>query len=263
MAENYDLIFGQSASSQYAWSNSDYQNGWQTVGSTPPTAEQFDALQRRSDTKAKDLNNRLSPLETTASKALARVTPAANMLPYFNSSNSATTTAISNFIKTLLDDGDAATARATLGAPSTTGANASGNWNINAATATTANTATNATHASSADSATLNKAGYPLEAIVAKSLDTNGYIKYASGLIIQWGETTCNGQYETFPIAFSSTKRCVVATTDPFGSNEFGAVVMEISGYRNDRFGFGLYCYNVKTSTLDKTKVARWIAIGY
>lgn len=66
MAENFDLIFGQSASSQYAWSDSDYQNGWQTVGSTPPTAEQFDALQRKSDTKVKDLNDRLSPLETKA-----------------------------------------------------------------------------------------------------------------------------------------------------------------------------------------------------
>ena len=66
MAENYDLIFGQSASQQYGWSDSDYQNGWQTVGSTPPTAEQFDALQRRSDTKAKELNDRLSPLETKA-----------------------------------------------------------------------------------------------------------------------------------------------------------------------------------------------------
>lgn len=66
MAENYDLIFGQSASSQYAWDDSDYQNGWQTVGSTPPTAEQFDALQRKNDTKAKDLNDRLSPLETKA-----------------------------------------------------------------------------------------------------------------------------------------------------------------------------------------------------
>ena len=66
MAENFDLIFGQSASSQYAWSDSDYQNGWQTVGSTPPTAEQFDALQRKSDTKAKDLNDRLSPLEEKA-----------------------------------------------------------------------------------------------------------------------------------------------------------------------------------------------------
>ena len=62
MAENYDLIFGQSASSQYAWSDSDYQNGWQTVGSTPPTAEQFDALQRRNDKKAQELNNALTPL---------------------------------------------------------------------------------------------------------------------------------------------------------------------------------------------------------
>ena len=62
MAENFDLIFGQSASSQYAWNDSDYQNGWETVGSTPPTAEQFDALQRRSDKKAQELNNALTPL---------------------------------------------------------------------------------------------------------------------------------------------------------------------------------------------------------
>lgn len=62
MAENFDLIFGQSASSQYAWNDSDYQNGWGTVGSTPPTAEQFDALQRRSDKKAQELNNALTPL---------------------------------------------------------------------------------------------------------------------------------------------------------------------------------------------------------
>lgn len=62
MAENFDLIFGQSAGSQYAWSESDYQNGWETVGNTPPTAQQFDALQRRSDLKAQELNNALTPL---------------------------------------------------------------------------------------------------------------------------------------------------------------------------------------------------------
>lgn len=39
------------------------------------------------------------------------------------------------YMETLLDDKDAETARATLGAPSMTGANASGSWNINAATA--------------------------------------------------------------------------------------------------------------------------------
>jgi hypothetical protein len=80
---------------------------------------------------------------------------------------------------------------------------------------------------------------------------------------MQWGETTCNGAYTAFPIAFSSTKRCMTAMTIPFGSNEFGAIVMEKVGYENDQFGFGLYCYNVKTNTLDVTKTARWIAIGY
>lgn len=62
MAENFDLIFGQSAGSQYEWSESDYQKGWETVGNTPPTAQQFDALQRRSDLKAQELNNALTPL---------------------------------------------------------------------------------------------------------------------------------------------------------------------------------------------------------
>ena len=62
MAENFDLIFGQNASQQYAWSDNDYQKGWETIGSIPPTAAQFDALQRRSDTKLKKLNDELTPL---------------------------------------------------------------------------------------------------------------------------------------------------------------------------------------------------------
>ena len=100
-------------------------------------------------------------------------------------------------------------------------------------------------------------------AIVAKSISSNGYIKYSSGLLLQWSEMTCNGAYTPFPIAFSSTKRCMTAMTIPFGSNEFGAVVMEKAGYENDQFGSGLYCYNVKTNTMDSTKIARWIAIGF
>jgi microcystin-dependent protein len=62
MAENFDLIFGQDASQQYAWNDTDYQNGWETIGNIPPTAAQFDALQRRSDTKMKELNDELTPL---------------------------------------------------------------------------------------------------------------------------------------------------------------------------------------------------------
>jgi microcystin-dependent protein len=62
MAENFDLIFGQNASQQYAWSDNDYQDGWETIGNIPPTAAQFDALQRRNDTKTKELNDNLTPL---------------------------------------------------------------------------------------------------------------------------------------------------------------------------------------------------------
>ena len=80
---------------------------------------------------------------------------------------------------------------------------------------------------------------------------------------MQWGETTCNGAYNSFPISFTTTKRCITAMTTPFGSNEFGAIIMETGGYENDQYGFGLYCYNVKTNAIDTTKVARWIAIGY
>lgn len=53
---------------------------------------------------------------STASNALGSVTPAANTMPYFTSATTATVTSLTAFMRTLLDDGDAATARATLGA---------------------------------------------------------------------------------------------------------------------------------------------------
>lgn len=104
---------------------------------------------------------------------------------------------------------------------------------------------------------------FHIEYLTNKLMDNNGFICYGSGLKIQWGETICNGIYQAFPTAFSTTKRCLVAMSTPFGSNEFGAIVMGTAGYENDKFGFGLYCYNVQMTTMDTKKIARWIAIGY
>jgi len=56
------------------------------------------------------------PEATAAATALGSVTPAANTLPYFTGANSASVTTLSSFMRTMLDDADAATARATIGA---------------------------------------------------------------------------------------------------------------------------------------------------
>lgn len=52
----------------------------------------------------------------------------------------------------------------------------------------------------------LQQNGYPVETIVQKSLGQNGYIKYSSGLIIQWGRLNKTGLNAslTFPVAFSN-----------------------------------------------------------
>ena len=60
MSENFNLIWGSNASQTTVWNDSDYQRGWETIGDTPPTAQQFDALQRRNDLKAQALNNTIA-----------------------------------------------------------------------------------------------------------------------------------------------------------------------------------------------------------
>jgi hypothetical protein len=68
MAENFNLIFGSNAPDSTTWTDADYQTGWATVGSTPPTAEQFDFLQNRADLKAKELKDTIDPLVQEADK---------------------------------------------------------------------------------------------------------------------------------------------------------------------------------------------------
>jgi hypothetical protein len=120
MAENFNLIFGQGASQQVAWSDSDYQNGWQTVGDTPPTAEQFDALQRRNDLKAQELKNTLDSVIQQTSEHSRKPSQAygegviisASGLPatyYLRSTNSGITSASALVIPADVEEGDTIT----------------------------------------------------------------------------------------------------------------------------------------------------------
>ena len=64
---NYDLIWAQNSPlTPYEFSDAEYLEGWNTVGSTPPARTMFDALQRRADLKAQDLNTRVADIEQSS-----------------------------------------------------------------------------------------------------------------------------------------------------------------------------------------------------
>lgn len=92
-----------------------------------------------------------------------------------------------------------------------------------------------------------------IEQIVAKSLGDNGYIKYASGLIMQWGSarTTLSTSENTrigFNINFTSVPRVVA-----FGYN---STIKLINVYINE--------FYIRGVNLDATNNGyEWIAIGY
>lgn len=65
---NFDLIWSQTSPlTPYEFNDADYQEGWNTVGSTPPARTMFDAQQRQNDLKAQNLNNRLQSVENSES----------------------------------------------------------------------------------------------------------------------------------------------------------------------------------------------------
>ena len=93
-------------------------------------------------------------------------------------------------------------------------------------------------------------------AIIAKSLGTNGYIKYASGLILQWGthQATSNGVTHDFPISFTNTVAYInIKWTSHFQSAE----VYKAGIIVNNKSSFTLYGFDTTS------RVYYCFAIGY
>lgn len=92
-------------------------------------------------------------------------------------------------------------------------------------------------------------------AIVAKSLDANGYIKYASGLIVQWGKLdfSATSKWQAFPITY---------TQIPIVISSLAGAGAEIIISCDCLSPTGFTCYANKI-TAGGTNHVRWLAIGY
>ena len=90
--------------------------------------------------------------------------------------------------------------------------------------------------------------------IIASSLGASGYVKFANGLIINWGSISLSNdttRYATFPLAFTTTNYRVVAQKT--SAEHTNNTPMKINAREKTRFG--MYAYQVWACD--------WIAIGY
>lgn len=274
MAENFDLIFGQGASSQYAWSDSDYQNGWQTVGSTPPTAEQFDALQRRNDLKAQELNTALIPLvnaNTTDSRQLSTEYSVGDirfttLIPtgWYLECTVAGTSSSSELEISDIADGNTVT-------------DGTVTWTIhNGAQSSTSFGTAVINHLLSSDLASLITAvstNSTYKAMLEKALSaaglqyniaSNGYICFGSlfgGLILQWGQISFTANQQmitvTLPITMNGFLSAAFSATSNALQNAFS--FYNTGGNYKSTFEIGV------NGTVSSSQIVRcrYIIIGY
>ena len=91
-------------------------------------------------------------------------------------------------------------------------------------------------------------------AVQARSFDANGYIKYAGGLIIQWGQTGMingNTATTTLPISYTSNWTYQVIVS--------GFATNHVAGYGAEPISDNQF--TVQATENDKSY--RWITIGY
>ena len=215
-------------------SNAENDVGWisseaaTSVSYAPQTLTEAQQGQARSNIDAQQAGEILEALRLASGAA-------ANRLPYMTSASNAAFTPISNFGKSLIDDGDAATARATLGGT-----------------------------AIGQDLFTSPTAGAAWAALGTAEVAANtGYTKLPSGLIIQWGIITSigsdGGASFTFPIAFPNNRFVLLASiAGPWVVPPYALIVYPSWEY--SKTGGKVWCRDHNGSPA--TGNVHWIAIG-
>lgn len=94
--------------------------------------------------------------------------------------------------------------------------------------------------------------------IIAQSLGTNGYVKFANGLILQWGKgntTTDRNNTVTLPVTYETTYACMVAQYLPTAQEKYTSQVLTTSTNSTLYLHWG--------RTYNSGNYVKWMTIGY
>ncbi|ANK73592.1 hypothetical protein FA04_13775 [Ensifer adhaerens] len=240
---------------------------WKGASGTYPYAIMRDtAYGQQTVANANALSTYLQRLDNASLAALASIAPtlSAGMVPRGLSGNTMEWFLVSDFIKFLLNDPDAATARTTLGAQAALGftpVQQGGGYGqgSNKVFLGWTNSALKAT----VDSTDLGKVW--TDSAVLWNAATSGYHKFPNGFMLQWGyDPTGSGDFrKIFPVAFPAT--CFTAVATMASSDLPATTAVTVSTSNVDKFGFDIRARAVNNGGAvgGAGQGALWLAVGY